>query len=160
MESTVRNVRSYTKKKVIQVPETADSEYMTHFLPSSPNSLLLSSQDQCRICHLLCSFHLCSAFRSMSLFTWVDLWANCKWYNLYRIENSVFCTSPLENPILEELFMWRLSCGFYIRKNLWCLNHQKKVTYSMLAAGCQCQRLPSNVSHSFFLRDKNKTEKL
>ena len=44
MENTVRTVRSYAKKPVIQVPETA--EYITRFLPSTPNSLLLSSQDQ------------------------------------------------------------------------------------------------------------------
>jgi hypothetical protein len=44
MDNAVRNVRSYVKKTIVQVPETAD--YITRFLPSAPNSLLLSSQDQ------------------------------------------------------------------------------------------------------------------
>jgi hypothetical protein len=44
MDNAARNVRSYVKKTIVQVPETAD--YITRFLPSAPNSLLLSSQDQ------------------------------------------------------------------------------------------------------------------
>ena len=44
MDNTVRNVRSYTKRTVIQVPETP--EHITRFLSSAPNSLLLSSQDR------------------------------------------------------------------------------------------------------------------
>jgi hypothetical protein len=44
MDNAVRNVRSYVKRTIVQVPETAD--YITRFLPSAPNSLLLSSQDQ------------------------------------------------------------------------------------------------------------------
>ena len=46
MENTIRNVRSYMKTTVIQVPETP--EYITRLLSSesAPNSLLLSSQDR------------------------------------------------------------------------------------------------------------------
>ena len=88
--------------------------------------------------HLLCCFHLCLALHSMSLVTWVNLRANMNdtvstgqhptasiqvwkdggtsrrlWFWFYGWFYFTTWVVSLENPILEELFMRRLSRGFY-----------------------------------------------